>query len=52
MYGHGALKHTETWKFGKMAEISAGNPLPVNIFITGTCGKSHFTGNTVLPATY
>ena len=52
LYGHGALKHTAIWKFGKIAEISAGNPLPVNIFVTGTSGKSHFTGNTVLPVTY
>ena len=44
-YGHGALKGTATWKYGKIAEISVGNPLPVYIFVTGTSGKG------ILPVT-
>ena len=51
MYGD-ALKGIATREYGKIAEISFGNPLLVNIIVTGTSGKSHFTGNTVLPVTY
>ena len=52
LYGCGALERTTTWKYDKIGEISDGNPLPVNIFVTGKSGKRHFTGNTVLPVKY